>query len=652
MDSKEIAKITEDIKQKYPNAGIQKIEVDSGKGTSTFYLRPTSDLLASLPTEKAVQLRGPVTAATIRRDAVNRTYLDLVTQTTPSTLDPQEIFNRAMKYYYEADYYGAHIDILANFASKGFENDIDDDKIKAFYDTWNFDVNFTKLLDWIFLDFFRVGMVRTYKIVGKYEPGVSYLSPIPGMKKAKGVLYELTERANRIHELRLKNLENRMKSLDGRKKEERDLKAELAAKKKVWSKGFLPIAYTVLNPLLITIEGSLLFDNSKVTLKPSDELKKLLQKPSNELTDDEKMIIKLLPSDFRKGIEAGSIILDPMFVGVVDYRKQPYERYPKPRGLKVFDALEYKNALRQADLSTLDGITNYILKITIGNDEYPVTDQTQLETVAALFNTPSKSFDVVWNHTLDIEKIVSPEIESILGQDKYAQVNEDITGGLALSRALVDGTTDVNQSEAGLLVKSVVEEVNYARRQVELWIYNEYQQIAEAMGFDRFPKVRWDNSVLRDILLYMTTISNMVDRRMISYQTALEELGFDYDNELNNMENELPMVLDGTFVIKGSPFQQFKVPFGGGGNQPVQGTPKGTPSQGRPKGQVPKQKQPDTTQKSKTQVKKARPSQQPGPSPQAASIDLKEVIEIASQNLDDEQFKAFIEGLSEGLKGQ
>jgi hypothetical protein len=157
----------------------------------------------------------------------------------------------------------------------------------------------------------------------------------------------------------------------------------------------------------------------------------------------------------------------------------------------------------------------------------------------------------------------------------------------------------------------------------------------------------------------MSTISNMVDRRMISYHTALEELGFDYPNELNNMENELPMVLDGTLGIKGSPFQQFKPgPFGGGGGgaqpgvQPVQGAPKGTPSQGRPKGQVPKQKQTNPNQTNKTKVKKATPSKPATKSPQAASIDLKEVIEIASENLDDEQFEAFLEGLSEGLNGQ
>ncbi len=643
MESTQLQRVTADLKEKYPDVGIRSIEVDEASGKSTFILKPTRKALASLPPEQAIQLRSAELASTVRRDAMDRTVLDLI-KTSPSAEDPKEIFSRAMRYYYEYDVYGAHIDILTNFASKGFENDIDDDNIKLFYDVWNFDVNFKQLLDWIFFDFFRVGMVRTYKIIGKYEPGVSYLSPVPGMKKAQGQLKAITERAERIHQMRLKNLDKKLGQLDARKRGEKALKEELAAKKKVWSKGYMPIAYTVLNPTLIEVEGSLLFDKSKTILTPSDELRKLLQKSPSDMTEDEKEIVKLLPSDFKSAVEkGGGIALDPMFVGNIDYRKQPYERYPKPRGIKVFDSLEYKNSLRQADLSTLDGISNYILKITVGNDEFPVVNQTELETVAQLFNTTSKAFDVVWNHTLQIEKIVAPEIEAILGQDKYKQVNEDITGGIAMSRALIDGSTNVNTGEAALIVKTVIEEINYARRMVTHWIYEEYQQIAEAAGFDRFPKIRWDNTVLRDIILYMSTIAQLVDRRMLSYETALEQLGFDFENEFNSMQNELPSVLEGVLGILGSPFQR------PADTQPT-GAPKGTPSGGRPKAKVPKKKQPSTKPQSKTKVPKQTPSQQPGPSPQAASVDIKQVIEKASEIMTDEQFVEFLKGFSETLK--
>jgi hypothetical protein len=622
MDSKELGKVTKELNTRYPDIGIHKIELDDNTGKASFFMKPTNKVLASLPNDKAVNLRVSETAATLRRDAIDRSALDLIKR-SPYEDDPKNIFKRAMKYYFENDVYGSHIDILTNFAAKGFENDIDDDKIKSFYDVWCFDVNFKQIIDWMFFDFFRIGMVRTYKIIGKYEPGVSYLSPIPGKKIERGIIKQIIERAERIQKKREKKAAI---DLEGKKAQ--------AAKKKVWSKGYLPVSYTILNPLLVTIEGSLLFDNASVTLEPSAELRAMLTKISSELTDDEKMIIKNLPSEFKAQAKAGTIKLDPQYVGVVDYRKMPYERYPKPRGVKAFDSLEYKNSLREADLSTLDGISNYILKITVGNDEFPVTDQSQLETVAKLFDTPSKAFDVVWNHTLQVERIVSPEISEILGQEKYMQVNEDITGALAFSRALVDGITDMNTGTAGLVVKTVIEEINYARRQVTRWVYNEYGQIADVMGFDRFPKIRWDNTILRDIILYMSTISQLVDRRMLSYQTALEQLGFDFNNEFKNMTDELPDVLKGVLGIVGSPFQR-----SGGGIQPAQRAPKGTPSGGRPSGQPAKTKQTKTTKKAK--IPNQAPSNQPAPKGEAS---LK-LIDLVS-DMSEEEFTLFVKTMS------
>ena len=620
MDSKEIAKVTADIKKEYPEIGLQKIEWDGTK--ASLYVHPERKALAGLEAKDAIKLRSVERASTLRRQTLDRTGLDLAqSYQTPYSETPKELFNRSMKYYVEQDIYGSTIDILTNLGSKGFENDSDDPDIKLFYDVWNIDTNFREVINWIFFDLFRVGMVRTYKVVGKYEPGITYLSQVPGAKVERSILKNITARAERINGKRAKLAEK-----------------ETGQKKKKWSKGYIPIGYTILNPLNIEIEGSLLFNDTKVTLTPSDELKKLLQKNKSELSTEEKELIKLLPSDFKSAVEAGGgIPLESEYVGSVDYRKMPYERYPRPRGVKAFEAIEYKNALRQADLSTLDGITNYILKITIGNDEFPATI-TQLQSVSKLFDTTSKSFDVIWNHTLSIEKIVSPEIEAVLGQDKYLQVNDDITGALAMSRALIDGGAQLNQGEAALLARTITEEIWYARQQVERWIYQEYREIAESQGFDRFPKVRWDNTILKDLILYMSTISQLVDRRMLSYRTALEQLGFEFDNEFANMEAELPEVMKGTLGIVGSPFQQSS-------NQDT-GAPKGTPSTGRPPGKVSTTKKKETKVSKTTKVPNQSPSNQPSTtSKKAASLILKE----AAKAMTDEQFEAFADGFLSGL---
>jgi len=647
MKQDTLAQMTADIQERYPEVGIQSIEVDESTGKSTFIVEPNKKSLAFLENGGAVVphvFRDR--ASVITRDRVERTNLDLAITKSPELLTPEEIFKRAIKYYYTDPVVGTATNLLANLACKGFENDIDDPNIKQFFDTWMFDVEFNEILEWIFLDFFKTGHVTTYKVLAKYEPRVSYISPTPGKKatkppaKATGKVFELQKQHEQEWEEEIKRAIALAKKKGTSKAQLR--KIEQSAKKNIWSKGHLPVAYTVLNPLLVNIQGNLLFDKTSVTLRPPPELTELLKKPTSEQTEEEKALIKALPNELKQVAEkGGEYPLDYRLVGQVTYRKQPYERYGKPRSTRVFESIEYKKALREADLSTLDGITNYMLKITIGNDEYPVVTQAELEAVAQLFNTPSKSFDVVWNHTLQVEKIVAPEIDAILGKGKYEQVNTDITTGLGISRVMLDGASeDINAASIEYYAKSLMEEINYARRQVSNWIYREYRQIAEAVGFDRFPRVRWDDGILKDTILYMNTLAQLVDRRMLSYHTSLEKLGFDYPAELENMKDEFKLVEDGIFGIIGSPWQQAKMA------QPTQGGPVGTPSNGRPKGQT-KKKVKNTDPKKQQQLKPTNPKKSASVADNLvkfmSTAEYAAFLEGAKHELDDQQYADFVD---------
>jgi len=566
----DIDNITNNLKEKYPELGIAKLDIDESKGTSTFYMRPTKSLPFITENGGGITPRREV-AATIKRSPIDRSYLDLATKTSPYNANPKDLFTTAMTYYKENPLVGSAINTMVFLSAKGFENDIDDEEIKKFFDVWCHDVRFQEVLEWIYTDLIKVGHVFTYKTTAPYTKRESKISPVPGvaLSKLDG------QRINNIAEDIFNSIINKATSYGIEGAALKEL-TEIAAKqtKKATQ---IPVAYTVLNPLTVEIEGSMFFGSTSVVMTAPDDLKALLKKAKKDLSDKEKELLNLLPKEFTKEIvDSGKVTLDNELVGQITYMKQPYERYASPRLTRAFDSLEYKRALVNADLSTLDGISNYILKITIGNDEFPVTSDKELETVAKLFNTTSKSFDVVWNHTLKIEKIVSPEIDAILGKGKYEQVEDDISAGIAVIRSLIDGKGTVNSSQLSLLLKGLAEEINYIRGLVTRWIYDEYAKIAEIVGFDRFPRIRWDDSILKDTILYMTVISQLVDRRMLSYQTAHETLGFDYATELNNMTNELPLVKDGTFGLKGSPWQQNK------GIQPTQEAPTGTPSSGRP----------------------------------------------------------------------
>src|SRR5690606_33808221 len=97
---------------------------------------------------------------TINLDPLDRNDLDLA-KSAVLTTTPQELYQRSIDYYRVKEVYGTAINVLTNFASKGFENDIDDLTIKNFFDSWVVDTGFDDIVEKIFFDFFRVGMVRT-----------------------------------------------------------------------------------------------------------------------------------------------------------------------------------------------------------------------------------------------------------------------------------------------------------------------------------------------------------------------------------------------------------------------------------------------------------------------------------------------------------
>jgi hypothetical protein len=159
------------------------------------------------------------------------------------------------------------------------------------------------------------------------------------------------------------------------------------------------------------------------------------------------------------------------------------------------------------------------------------------------------------------------------------------------------------------------------------------------MGFDRFPKVRWDDGVLIDTILYMNTLAQLVDRRMMSYRTALEALGFDFPNEKSSMEEEFDLVQSGLFGILGAPWQQAK------NIQPNTMAPKGTPSTGRPKGQPAKDK--DTQSKPKKSATSPNQQKRNEKIKQAASFNIKMVA-----NLSASEYAALLDGAREALSDE
>jgi hypothetical protein len=554
-------------------------------------VQETQNTLSSYAKERALDLRF--------RSPLSPLDLDL----RDRTVDQQEanaLYKRSNEEYQRTGIYGSSIDVLSDFSSTGFYNEIPDPAIKAFYDSWGEDVDFYSTVGKIFHHLYKYNVAIIMAGYGPYEQNKDGVSSLPGRepKTEKAKLLGMIEKA----------MKAKGSALTPKEREEIERKYDNLPKTEKAASTKLPVAYTLLNPEYVKIEGSGFFGAQTVTLTSPGlaDLKKALDRQRDDkMSKAERERLKLVPTKLKAAAQASEdYIFDLNEVFVINFRKDDSDIYGKPLGARIFDSLDYKDELVKADYATLDGVFNYILKVTVGDKDHPVTDLSVLEDLAEAFNTPQKAFSIVWNHTLNIEKITTPDIGSILGKDKYAQVESDIEAGLGISRAVIDGSAI--QPTAGVLsAKALQSKIDVARKQVTNWIYSQYKLIAIEMSFTKYPVVRWRNSVLNtdSDAVSKASIMQLADRKLISQSTAMRDLGLDPDAEQMRIREELKLEEEGV-KVSGSPFQQTKE-----GN----GSPETKPSgdQGRPKGQPTSKKKPvDDTEVVKRKTKVTSPSQQ------------------------------------------
>lgn len=394
------------------------------------------------------------------------------TQALKTPTDPHKKIQLAVELYHKEPIIGTVIDLMADFSASGFTNECDDKEIKKLFDKWAEEVKIAELLENIFLEYYRSGNVTIYR----------------------------SEQSAKV-----------TKSTKGR------------GKTSITEYSF-PAGYTILNPMNVIVEGSLLFNQEIIKLQLNEELSKLVKDTSTPQS-----VLNSLPSDFIKAIRSGGtyVTLDPEYVTRITRKRQPYERYATPYVERVFEPILYKQKLRMMDMSTIEGLINQLVTVTVGDKDFPATDD-DLKAIAELFQTPNKAYTVFWNHTLKVT-FHKPEGIDTLTDDKYKQVNDDILAGLGVSRVLLDGQ-GANFSTAWVSILSLIERLENARAKVNAWLVGEYKHIAEKNNLKTYPKPRFNRMNLREDTYIRDVLLAMYDRGLIDEEDILVETGRDYES--------------------------------------------------------------------------------------------------------------------------
>lgn len=333
--------------------------------------------------------------------------------------------------------------------------------------------------------------------------------------------------------------------------------------------------YTILNPLNVTIKDSGIPGVREAYLKMNNDFINILKSGNSQET-----LKNILPEEFLASIrENNSFVKLPSNIFTMVYKdKQPYEEWAIPMIAHAFRYLDYKSNLMAMDESTTNGIKNRILMVTIGNDMYPCFDNKELENLAAKFNNPSSNLTIFWNHTLQI-KYVEPDT-STLSEDKYEPVMNDIRCVFGISKALTGDNGDSSGNNV-LNLKGMMEILQDARTAFIDWFYREINDVANIIANTKEDEVSVDFSTLnlKDENDFYRVLMQMVDRQIVSYETAMETIGYYFPKELKRLESEKQIREEkGILIAQKAPTQ------GGGEDKEDTTNPDTTKMGGRPKG--------------------------------------------------------------------
>lgn len=501
---------------------------------------------------------------------------------------PGEAMRLAEKYFRADSVAGKVIELMAQFSIAGMRHQLNDEKVKQFYDQWAYQVGFTSILQRVFLNYYLYGNVYILKTLvnfkqGAIDPNFKYqIDPESSTKAFTEIGPESFAKAFAEIDPKIaeeyvasynKYLSNEISAEEMIDIEQNYLYRARAARKNVWSKSMIPGNFTILDPKAVKLYGPGDFGLGIMAYEVSDEFKKMINDPSSvvqgatlnaqQIAYQKKLILQI-PKDIITQIKSGSreVVLDPNLVSSVHRMKLDFETLAYPLMTRAFKALHMKNRLREMDSAIINSLIGQMIIVKVGSDKFPAKPA-QIVALSEAYSqaVQTKSLVLFWNHTLTVERI--PVEIGILGSEKYEIWNNDIRDAFGVSPLLL-GRNEGSSGTAFMAVKGFLENLQQGRDDVlDQFVYPEYHGIAVAMGFKGYPEVVFDSFRLEDESSAINVLIRLVQAGIVDRQTVAEKLNYDWSQTLSRFEEQSKLVEQGILPPTGPSNNAGTLPDGG-----------------------------------------------------------------------------------------
>lgn len=199
-------------------------------------------------------------------------------------------------------------------------------------------------------------------------------------------------------------------------------------------KNLIPVQYILMNPFYVTVNRTSSWRKVVYQKILSEYELERLQNPKN---DRDVEVLNSLDKETQNKIKNGQwaqdglkIQLNPTDVIYSFYKKQDYEPFAVPFGFAVLDDINFKLEMKKIDQAICRTIENVILLITMGTEPGKGgINHKNIKAMQGLLNNESVGRVLVADYTTKAEFII-PDMNKVLGYEKYKIVNEDIKEGL------------------------------------------------------------------------------------------------------------------------------------------------------------------------------------------------------------------------------
>lgn len=393
-----------------------------------------------------------------------------------SGINVRDTIELCQKAYANVAIFRNAIDIMAEFANSEIFLDGGSRKSRDFVEAWFRKIKLWKIRDQYFREYYRSGNIFFYKIDGKFNT-----EDFIKMTKTYGAV----------------------------------------------SVNKIPIRYILLNPYDIVAHRTTGFEATGVYAKVLSEYE--IERLKNPKNDYDREVYKGLPANLKKNFnmngyqpDGAKIELEPESLRYSFYKKQDYEPFAVPFGFSVLEDINMKLEFKKIDQAIVRTIENVILLITMGNEPNKGgINHNNLSAMQELFKNESVGRVLVSDYTTNAEFVI-PDMNKILGYEKYRIVNEDIKEGL---QNIIVGSE--KYSNTAVKAEIFLERLKESRQGfLNDFLQPEIKQVCKNMGFRNYPTARFKEVDTKD-----STQTQRVATRLMELGLITPEQGMDVINK-------------------------------------------------------------------------------------------------------------------------